>query len=148
MNRSEHKVNKSAHSQSEPLVPALSCARAHVTWTRTNFYFIASKLELSWSWNRPSCFSFDHLIMHTKSLKHSAVGAPSQFNQSNRKGKKAWRKNVNIEPVEQSLEQAREVERSTGGNPEARSDKQLFTIDTAGDELSKYQLLSYRQVLR
>ena len=44
----------------------------------------------------------------------SAVGAPAQHNQSSRKGKKAWRKNVDIEDVEEKLEGLREEERTFG----------------------------------
>ena len=44
----------------------------------------------------------------------SALGAPSQHNQSSRKGKKAWRKNVDIGEVEQGLEGLRQEERVTG----------------------------------
>jgi nucleolar protein 53 len=44
----------------------------------------------------------------------SAIGAPSQHTQSSRKGKKAWRKNVNIEDVEGGLEEMRSEERVVG----------------------------------
>lgn len=44
----------------------------------------------------------------------SAVGAPAQHNQSSRKGKKAWRKNVDLEQVEEGLESIRAEERVTG----------------------------------
>lgn len=46
--------------------------------------------------------------------KKSAVGAPSQYNQSSRKGKRAWRKNVDIGDVEQTLEELRAEERVVG----------------------------------
>lgn len=42
------------------------------------------------------------------------IGAPSQHGQKSRKGKKAWRKNVDITGVETALEHAREEERITG----------------------------------
>jgi hypothetical protein len=42
------------------------------------------------------------------------IGAPSQAGQSSRKGKKAWRKNVDIAEIEQGMEDAREEERVTG----------------------------------
>ena len=41
-------------------------------------------------------------------------GAPRSLGQSSRKGKKAWRKNIDITPEESALEQAREEERATG----------------------------------
>ena len=44
----------------------------------------------------------------------SLVGAPAQHNQTSRKGKKAWRKNVDIEDIEQRLEELRDEERVTG----------------------------------
>ena len=44
----------------------------------------------------------------------SVVGAPAQHNQSSRKGKKAWRKNVDIEDLEEKLEGIREEERTFG----------------------------------
>ncbi|PPQ85556.1 hypothetical protein CVT25_006726 [Psilocybe cyanescens] len=47
----------------------------------------------------------------------SAIGAPSQLNQSSRKGKKAWRKNVDIADVEATMEEMRAEERVTG-NPQ------------------------------
>jgi nucleolar protein 53 len=44
----------------------------------------------------------------------SALGAPSQHNQASRKGRRAWRKNVDIEDVEEALEGLRTEERVTG----------------------------------
>ena len=49
-----------------------------------------------------------------KKPSRSALGAPSQHTQSSRKGKKAWRKNVDIGEVEQALEDLRQEERVTG----------------------------------
>jgi nucleolar protein 53 len=43
-----------------------------------------------------------------------SVGAPSQHNQGSRKGKRAWRKNVDIGDVEEGLEELRSQERVTG----------------------------------
>lgn len=40
--------------------------------------------------------------------------APAQYSQPSRKGKKAWRKNVDIVDVEDGLEQLRDEERVTG----------------------------------
>ena len=42
------------------------------------------------------------------------IGAPAQWGQKSRKGKKAWRKHVDITGEEEALEQAREEERVTG----------------------------------
>lgn len=44
----------------------------------------------------------------------SAIGAPSQRSQGSRKGKRAWRKNVDIDEVEEGLEEIREEERVLG----------------------------------
>lgn len=44
----------------------------------------------------------------------SSVGAPSQLKQSSRKGKKAWRKNVDLEDLDDSLEGMRAEERTFG----------------------------------
>jgi nucleolar protein 53 len=44
----------------------------------------------------------------------SIVGAPAQHNQPSRKGKKAWRKNVDLEDLERKLEGLREEERAFG----------------------------------
>lgn len=59
------------------------------------------------------------------------IGAPSA-KQSSRKGKKAWRKNVDITAEETALESARVEERITGKVGE-KKDGELFTIDTTGD---------------
>lgn len=42
------------------------------------------------------------------------IGAPAQHGQKSRKGKKAWRKNVDISQEETAMEQGREEERTTG----------------------------------
>lgn len=49
-----------------------------------------------------------------KTSVRSTVGAPSQLNQSSRKGKRAWRKNVDIGEVEEGLEEMRAEERVIG----------------------------------
>ena len=50
----------------------------------------------------------------TLSTSKASVGTPSQYAQSSRKGKKAWRKNVDIREVESGLEEIRAEERETG----------------------------------
>lgn len=42
------------------------------------------------------------------------LGAPSTHSQPSRKGKKAWRKNIDITHEEEALEKSREDERVTG----------------------------------
>ncbi|KAJ9104245.1 hypothetical protein QFC19_004062 [Naganishia cerealis] len=62
----------------------------------------------------------------------SAIGAPAQYNQTNRKGKKAWRKNIDIQPEEQALEKVREIEKVLG--PQAgTTGGAAFVIDVEGD---------------
>ncbi|KDN34251.1 LOW QUALITY PROTEIN: hypothetical protein RSAG8_12660, partial [Rhizoctonia solani AG-8 WAC10335] len=74
----------------------------------------------------------------------SRYGAPSQLSQSARKGKKAWRKNVDIEEVEDRLEGLRDEERETGGPVHKKSDTELFSVDVHGDEQLKKQLRKHR----
>ena len=86
-----------------------------------------------------------------KSTAASAVGAPAQHNQSSRKGKKAWRKNVDIEDLEEKLESLREEERTLGcvsffsshhhysqvyhsSTLQKKTDSELFVVDTKGDD--------------
>ena len=52
-----------------------------------------------------------------KKTSASNVGAPAQHNQASRKGKKAWRKNVDLDDVEDKLEGLREEERVLGCVP-------------------------------
>ncbi|AOA63757.1 60S ribosomal subunit biogenesis [Komagataella phaffii CBS 7435] len=52
-------------------------------------------------------------------------------NHSSRKGKRAWRKNIDLEDVEKGLEESRENDIQYGGNPE---EMDLFTVDTSGSE--------------
>lgn len=49
-----------------------------------------------------------------KMIGHSTLGAPSQHTQASRKGKRSWRKNVDIEDIEEGLEGLRAEERITG----------------------------------
>jgi nucleolar protein 53 len=64
----------------------------------------------------------------------SAVGAPSQLSQGARKGKKSWRKNIDIDNVEEGLETIRSEERVLGTALHNQPDKDLFAIDLTGDE--------------
>jgi nucleolar protein 53 len=51
-----------------------------------------------------------HVLVTAK----KSLGAPSQRDQGSRKGKRAWRKNVDIGEVEEGLEELRAEERVTG----------------------------------
>lgn len=93
----------------------------------------------------------------TTKRKAIDIGAPSQKTQPTRKGKKAWRKNVDITDIEAGIEGLREEERVTGsvnatwftcvggksiliysfddsGKLQDRQDKDLFEVDVVGDE--------------
>ncbi|TCD63424.1 hypothetical protein EIP91_005425 [Steccherinum ochraceum] len=64
----------------------------------------------------------------------SSIGAPSQRTQSSRKGKKAWRKNVDLDDVEGGLEEIRTEERVIGTSLQKTTNQDLFQIDVKGDE--------------
>jgi len=88
----------------------------------------------------------------TKKSK-SVVGAPSQLSQNTRRGKKAWRKNIDIDNVEEGLETIRLEERVLGTALHNQPDKDLFAVDTAGDEGGAYpatvsELLHGRLIIR
>ncbi|PTB70988.1 P60-like protein [Trichoderma citrinoviride] len=58
--------------------------------------------------------------------------APKQFTQPSRKGKKAWRKNVDVTEVEEGLRELNN-EIIRGGVIREKASEDIFTIDTAGD---------------
>lgn len=66
------------------------------------------------------------------------IGRPNQRTQPSRKGKKAWRKNIDIDDIQESFDTIREVEREHGVRDMStlKSD-QLFQVDTAGDDTLK-----------
>ncbi|KAH7911482.1 P60-like protein [Hygrophoropsis aurantiaca] len=74
---------------------------------------------------------------------HSSLGAPSQHKQSSRKGKRAWRKNIDIQPVEDGLEGLRAEERVIGSILQKQTDDQLFQIDVHGDDKVRKSLPRY-----
>ncbi|GJJ14638.1 hypothetical protein Clacol_008904 [Clathrus columnatus] len=61
------------------------------------------------------------------------IGAPSQHSQPSRKGKKAWRKNVDIGTIEDGLEIIRDQERVVGEAVHKKPNDALFKIDVEGD---------------
>ncbi|KAI9679291.1 MAG: hypothetical protein M1817_005311 [Caeruleum heppii] len=63
----------------------------------------------------------------------ASLEAPSQHKQPSRKGKKAWRKNVDLSRVQEGLENVRD-EVIKGGIIAEKPSDELFTLDTAGDE--------------
>ncbi|KAG8887737.1 hypothetical protein FRB98_009121 [Tulasnella sp. 332] len=64
---------------------------------------------------------------------HSLRGAPSQYTRTGRKGKKAWRKNIDIDGVELGLEEMRKEEETIGVPLQKQADAELFTFDAVGD---------------
>ncbi|TVY44312.1 Ribosome biogenesis protein [Lachnellula subtilissima] len=61
-----------------------------------------------------------------------APDAPQQHKQPSRKGKKAWRKNVDVTEIQEGLEEVRE-QIITGGVIAEKDSSELFAVDTAGD---------------
>ncbi|KAH8696097.1 hypothetical protein BGW36DRAFT_417384 [Talaromyces proteolyticus] len=57
---------------------------------------------------------------------------PQQYKQPSRKGKKAWRKNVDLSEVNEGLRVVREEE-IKGGVIAEKPSEELFTLDTTGD---------------
>ncbi|GAA5816724.1 hypothetical protein MFLAVUS_010256 [Mucor flavus] len=78
-------------------------------------------------------------------------GIQKKRSQPSRKGKKAWRKNVDITDIEEGQEELRSIERVVGHNKELKNEE-LFTIDVAGDvgikrKLAKDRPLRIDQIL-
>lgn len=67
-----------------------------------------------------------------------SIGAPAQHKQPSRKGKKAWRKNVDITEVQTGLETLRE-EIIQGGPIAEKPSDELFALDTTGSDDIKKQ---------
>ncbi|KGO52801.1 tumor suppressor protein Gltscr2 [Penicillium expansum] len=63
----------------------------------------------------------------------TSVDAPQQFKQTSRKGKKAWRKNVDITAVQEGLRELKDAE-ITGGLISEKPSDELFVLDTVGNE--------------
>ncbi|THH09001.1 hypothetical protein EW145_g2321 [Phellinidium pouzarii] len=90
----------------------------------------------------------------TEKLSRNNTGSPAQYAQPSRKGKKAWRKNVDIGEVEEGLEGMRAEERETGSTLQSKTNSELYHIDVKGDDgvrkhLPKFDRtqLSYNKVL-
>lgn len=75
----------------------------------------------------------------------SALGRPQQKKQPSRKGKKAWRKNIDVEDVEQGLEERRDEIITFGEHAQEVAQEQLFTVDVSGDaKLTKKAVKPYK----
>ncbi|KOG96172.1 Nop53p [Saccharomyces eubayanus] len=72
---------------------------------------------------------------------------PSQYKQSSRKGKKAWRKNIDISEVEQYMEKKidHEVTHGTSDMTSLQNDA-LFQVDVEGDDILKKKLIKRNQI--
>ncbi|KAF8624610.1 hypothetical protein AX15_005797 [Amanita polypyramis BW_CC] len=79
-------------------------------------------------------FGANTMTAALKKNVHSGVGAPSQFKQTSRKGKRGWRKNVDLEDVEKALEGMRAEEREIGTTLQKTQDNELFQVDVKGDD--------------
>ncbi|KAI9731385.1 MAG: hypothetical protein M1834_005290 [Cirrosporium novae-zelandiae] len=64
-------------------------------------------------------------------MASASTEAPRQYSQPSRKGKKAWRKNVDITEIQSGLEGVRE-EIIKGGLLSEKPSSSLFTLDTTG----------------
>ncbi|TAQ85019.1 hypothetical protein B7494_g6657 [Chlorociboria aeruginascens] len=62
----------------------------------------------------------------------ASTAPPQQHKQPSRKGKKAWRKNVDVTEIQDGLEEVRD-EIIKGGVIAEKSSADLFTLDTVGD---------------
>ncbi|KAK9494688.1 ribosome biogenesis protein Nop53/GLTSCR2 [Lipomyces doorenjongii] len=58
------------------------------------------------------------------------VDAPKQLSQPSRKGRKAWRKNVDVSDIQEGLEKVREEKILAGTTLNSLSSDQLFLVDT------------------
>lgn len=73
--------------------------------------------------------------------------APRQHKQPSRKGKKAWRKNVDLDQVQSGLEQVRE-EIIQGGVLAEKAPSELFTLDTTGSDTLKEDYRKKNKLLK
>ncbi|AMD19045.1 HBR144Cp [Eremothecium sinecaudum] len=72
---------------------------------------------------------------------------PSQYRQPSRKGKKAWRKNIDLEDIEKKIELNREKEITHGtDNLASLPGDALFQVDLDGDEVLKSKLIKRKQI--
>lgn len=72
---------------------------------------------------------------------------PSQYKQSSRKGKKAWRKNIDLTDIEKSIEAKAEQEITHGTSDiSTLQDAALFQVDEEGDDVLKNKLIKRKQI--
>ncbi|KAI9883144.1 MAG: hypothetical protein M1823_005092 [Watsoniomyces obsoletus] len=72
---------------------------------------------------------------------------PQQFKQPSRKGKRAWRKHVDLTTVEDGLETVRD-EIIKGGVIAEKTSTELFSLDTSGDKIIQRQYQKQHKPLK
>lgn len=77
----------------------------------------------------------------------SSIQRPSQYKQSSRKGKKSWRKNIDLTDIETKLEQRldQEIHHGTSDLKDLKNED-LFQVDTLGDDILKQKLIKRKQI--
>ncbi|KAL3232204.1 Ribosome biogenesis protein NOP53 [Nakaseomyces bracarensis] len=75
------------------------------------------------------------------------IARPAQYKQSTRKGKKAWRKNIDLTDIEKSLETQKDLEITHGTSDlSTLQDASLFAVDEEGDDALKSKLIKRKQI--
>ncbi|KAF9694397.1 hypothetical protein EKO04_007471 [Ascochyta lentis] len=73
--------------------------------------------------------------------------APAQYKQKSRKGKKAWRKNVDVTQISAGLDEVRD-QITAGGVIAEKPSEELFAVDTAGDVAIQKKVQSRHKPLK
>ncbi|CCK72243.1 Nop53p KNAG_0J01620 [Huiozyma naganishii CBS 8797] len=72
---------------------------------------------------------------------------PAQHKQSSRKGKKAWRKNIDLTDLESTLEESKDNQIKYGADDIAAvQDDSLFQVDNDGDRALRERLIKRKQI--
>ncbi|KAI1927089.1 hypothetical protein LOZ65_002444 [Ophidiomyces ophidiicola] len=77
----------------------------------------------------------------------ASITAPQQYSQPSRKGKKAWRKNVDVSEVHEGLQQLRE-EQIQGGVLAEKPSEDLFIVDKVGSRQLEKRLVNPGRLLK
>ncbi|KAJ5779194.1 hypothetical protein N7457_006914 [Penicillium paradoxum] len=77
----------------------------------------------------------------------TSVDAPSQYKQPSRKGKKAWRKNVDVTEVQEGLRHLKEAE-IKGGLISEKPSEELFVLDSTGNESVRKSMSKKQKLLK
>lgn len=86
-----------------------------------------------------------HFLYTTAKMPEFTNTAPATHKQPSRKGKKAWRKNVDVTQIQQGLNDARD-EVISGGIISEKPADELFAVDLAGDEETTRKQKSQKQL--